>query len=278
MIRLRATPPGVDARLQASSAVHRLLAGDALDLALFGAPLLSEVVAEARSLGAATIELDVDAAGDVHAQMAAANHLRLRRELVRMARPLPVDVDPPDIALRPFRPGEDEEAWLEVNNRAFAWHPEQGGWTIDDVRQREAEPWFDPDGFLLHERGGRLAGFCWTKVHRDVRPPVGEIYVIAVDPHFAGKGLGRPLVLAGLDWLARHGLRHAILYVEGDNRPALALYENLGFEATETRRWWVRELKGAPSDGDGRASRAGTHRSDPDEPGRGESHTGVPEE
>ncbi len=155
--------------------------------------------------------------------------LALTRELHQLRRPLPVE-ETWDLDVRPFVPGADEAAWLDVNNRAFRWHPEQGGWTLEDLQARMAEPWFDPRGFLLHEVDGRLAGFCWTKAHRAVSPPLGEIYVIAVDPDFSGRGLGRALTLAGLDHLFTSGLGVGMLYVEGTNEAALRLYDGLGFE------------------------------------------------
>ena len=153
------------------------------------------------------------------------------RSLFQMRRPLPPDQST-DLVTRPFRPGEDDEAWLAVNNRAFAWHPEQGGWTVEVLAGRLAEPWFDADGFLLHERDGRLAGFCWTKVHpaTEVDPELGEIYVIAVDPDFVGLGLGRALTLAGLQHLTGRGVEVGMLYVESDNESAVGLYDDLGFE------------------------------------------------
>ncbi len=142
---------------------------------------------------------------------------------------------------------DDLDEFVSVNNRAFHWHPEQGGLTADDARERMAEPWFDADGFRLHHREGRLAGFCWAKVHADHDPALGEIYVIAVDPDFAGRGLGRPMTLAGLEWLSGRGLSVGMLYVESDNHPANAVYRRIGFKHHHTDRAYRRAPTDRPS-------------------------------
>ena len=163
---------------------------------------------------------------------------RMRRSLAGAGGPALPDVPrlPEGVRLRPFRPGADEEAWLDVNRRAFAAHPEQGRWDRSDLAVRQAEQWFDPAGFLLAEResDGALLGFHWTKVQGGV----GEVYVVGVDPAAQGLGLGRVLVLAGLDHLAAAGLAEAVLYVDDDNGPAMRLYRNLGFEVAVTDVLW----------------------------------------
>jgi mycothiol synthase len=188
----------------------------------------------------ALTRLESEPATDDDARVAERAGLTLVREVLQLRRPLPAP-PPPALDTRPFRPGVDDEAFLAVNNRAFRWHPDQSGWTVDDLRRNEAEAWFDPDGFLLHERDGRLAGFCWTKVHpaTDAEPEIGEIYVIATDPDFTGIGLGRALTLAGLDHLARRGITVGMLHVEGDNVPARGLYDALGFTFHSAHRWWA---------------------------------------
>lgn len=241
MLNLRITPAAAHHEVMATGAAQRLVSGDLLDQAMYGTALLGTVLDHARRSGASRLELDVDDAGTIHDDLAGAHGLTLRRELLRMQCDLPVD-RPWSLDVRGFRVGEDEQAWLDVNNRAFAWHPEQSNMTMDALRERESEPWFDPDGFLLHERDGRLAAFCWTKVHLDERPRLGEIFVIGVDPDFHGRGLGRPMVLAGLDHLARAGLRDGLLYTEADNAPALAIYRSLGFETVARHRWWSIDL------------------------------------
>ncbi|MCV2490357.1 mycothiol synthase [Geodermatophilus sp. YIM 151500] len=168
---------------------------------------------------------------------------RRARVLLQMRRGL-ADVDPtprpalPErVRVLPFRPGRDEAAWLRVNARAFAAHPEQGAWTAEDLRLREQEPWFDPAGFLLAWRGdpdagGTLLGSHWTKVH----PPgdaaaeaVGEVYVLGIDPDAQGLRLGGVLTDLGLAYLRGRGLGSVLLYVEADNAAAVRLYEGRGF-------------------------------------------------
>jgi mycothiol synthase len=161
------------------------------------------------------------------------------RDLYLMTVKLPLDTQS-SIKTRPFELGRDEAAWVHVNNRAFAWHREQSGWTLDDVAARIAEPWFDPAGFLLHEVDGTLLGFCWTKLHLDRDPASGEIYVIAVDPEGQGRGLGRELTVAGLESIHGRGLTDGLLYVDADNTRAVTLYLSLGFVIDTVRRLYVR--------------------------------------
>ena len=208
-----------------------------------GGELLQAAVDVVAKEGGGHVHLWVPKAGPEHDQVAAAAGLKRGRELLQMRVQLPIDagaVEP--LPVRPFQPGRDEEQWLAVNNRAFRHHPEQGGWDLATLRSREAQPWFDPAGFLLYEEDGRLAGFCWTKVHRGEDPPLGEIYVIATDPDFAGRGLGRRLVLAGLDWLSSQGITVGMLYVDEANAPAVHLYKSMGFEVDHADRAYVGDV------------------------------------
>jgi len=177
------------------------------------------------------------------AALAAHAGLTAQRELWRMRRdlgvPLPDPQVPDGVRIRSFAVGTDEAELLRVNNAAFAWHPEQGGWTLDDVVEREAEPWFDPKGVLLAvdvTAPQHVLGFHWTKVHAagtgeaTATAPVGEVYVLGVDPAAQGRRLGPALTLAGLTHLRDLGMGAVVLYVEADNAAAVRLYRDLGFE------------------------------------------------
>jgi mycothiol synthase len=210
--------------------------------------LLHRAIAE---LGAPPRHLQLWAFGaDERADaFARASQLRTERELwqMRVSLPLPErPVWPDGVTVRPFEPGRDEQAWLAVNARAFAEDPDQGRWSAHDLRRREAEPWFDPSGFLLAEVGDELAGFCWTKIHPSAPPhepdALGEIYVIGVDPGHRGTGLGRALVTGGLDSLHERGTRVGMLFVDAVNAPAVRLYRALGFAVARVDRAYGRDL------------------------------------
>lgn len=186
------------------------------------------------------LSLESEPATEADAAEARAAGLSLVRcnQQLRVALPL-ADSTPP-LKTRAFALGADDDAFLRVNNLAFAWHPDQSDRTHDQLNELVQEPWFDAEGFLLHEIDGTLAGFCWTRVHAETAtdPRLGEIFVIAVDPAFHGQGLGRSLTIAGLAFLASKSIEIGMLHVEHDNVAAQSLYRDLGFVEHNSRCWW----------------------------------------
>ncbi len=224
------------ANLVAAHDEHPAMAEIAVDPAARGAGVGTALVRAALAEGGAGAR--VWAHGDLPAAKALAAGLGLAtaRELWQMRRSLatpelPELVVPDGLVLRTYTGPADDAELLRVNNAAFAWHPEQGGWTERDIAARRAESWFDPAGlFLAFDAADpdRLLGFHWTKVHPDAAP-AGEVYVVGIDPAAQGRGLGRLLTLAGLRHLRAEGLAEVLLYTEADNTAAVHTYTRLGF-------------------------------------------------
>ncbi|MEU0938659.1 mycothiol synthase [Embleya sp. NPDC005971] len=208
---------------------------------------LGRALLEALAAEAARIDADGRLRVWAHGKLPAAERLAAAlgftafRELWQMRRagtPVPAPDLPTGVRLRTFRPGVDDAAWLALNAKAFAHHPEQGAWTADDLGRRFAEPWFDPAGFFLAEDTGtgELLGFHWTKTHPATADsgPLGEVYVVGVDPAAQGRGLGALLTAVGLRHLAERTvegrpLAETLLYVDADNEAAVKVYTRLGF-------------------------------------------------
>lgn len=222
-------------------------------------PVLVELVVASENRGAGLGRALVDASQDVIAEHAgdeqvvtawshgdhpAARQLAIKAQMepVRILYRMAVEIDresfgdagvPEGYFIRTFKPGDDDAAWLHLNATAFAEHPEQGQLTQDDLEARKAEDWFDPAGFFIAEdQEGKPVGFHWTKT--PVGLASGEVYAVGVHPDTQGTGLGKALTIHGMNHLAASGLEKIVLYVDDENRPAVSLYNSLGFGVENT--------------------------------------------
>ena len=240
----------VDVTDEVAGASAELVVHPALRRQGLGRRLVEATLAETRD---GRLRLWAHGGHPAAAALAVAMGFRQSRALWQMRRslyaPLPAPSWPTGVTVRTFESGRDDAAWVKVNAMAFADHPEQGQWTLDDLHRRMGEPWFDPAGFFLAWRADQLVGFHWTKVHGGDDPhevdgphahdghghdPIGEVYVVGVAPSEQGNGLGKALTLVGLRHLRSRGLPAAMLYVDADNESAIRLYTRLGFTRWET--------------------------------------------
>ena len=155
------------------------------------------------------------------------------RHILKIHRSLnePLPTSKHEYAIRTFNPAKDKNSWLALNNKVFTNHPDQGNWALADLENRMTENWFDPEGFFLAVKDDEIVGFVWTKIHQDLvnQDPVGELYVVGVDPDHAHQGIGRAASVSAINYLITKGLKRSMLYVDADNEKGLALYTSLGF-------------------------------------------------
>ena len=163
--------------------------------------------------------------------------------------PLGAPESPPaadGVTVSRFDAERDAAAWVELNARVFAGHPEQGAVDSEALADRMAEPWFDSGDFLVaHDHEGRMVGYDWLKI--EPASTTGEIYVLGVDAASGGHGVGRLLLAAGLARMAQRGCTRATLYVEGDNARALRLYRAAGFVDAKVDVQYRRAAEADPS-------------------------------
>jgi mycothiol synthase len=226
-----------------------LVAGPSVELVVDpsyrGAGVGKALLSEAIKICGKSLRLWVHGEGKVAHNLAASFNFKKIRTVLQMSKSLtdiqPLPVIDKEIIIRSFLPGIDSDAWLELNNKVFKDHPEQGGWQLSDLNHRLSEEWFDEKGFFIVEKNKQVIASTWTKVHGEhshdhgsgqshAHPAIGEIYITAVDPAYAGLGIGKALTITALNYLKYQGLKEAMLYVDFDNKAALNLYDSLGFE------------------------------------------------
>ena len=226
-----------------------LVAGPSVELVVDpsyrGAGVGKTLLSEAIKICGKSLRLWVHGEQEAAHNLAASFNFEKIRTVLQMSKSLtdiqPLPVIDKEIIIRRFLPGIDSDAWLELNNKVFKDHPEQGGWQLSDLNHRLSEEWFDEKGFFIVEKNKQVIASTWTKVHgahshdhdgeaSHAHPVIGEIYITAVDPAHAGLGIGKALTINALNYLKYQGLTDVMLYVDFDNKAALNLYDSLGFE------------------------------------------------
>ena len=226
-----------------------LVAGPSVELVVDpvhrGAGVGKALLSEAIKICGKSLRLWVHGEQEAAHNLASSFNFEKIRTVLQMSKSLsdiqPLPIIDKDIVIRSFLPGIDSDDWLQLNNKVFKAHPEQGGWQLSDLNHRLSEEWFDEKGFFIVEKNKQVIASTWTKVHgahshdhgseaSHAHPAIGEIYITAVDPAYAGLGIGNALTITALNYLKYQGLTDAMLYVDFDNKAALNLYDSLGFK------------------------------------------------
>jgi len=85
---------------------------------------------------------------------------------------------------------------------------------------------------------GSTVGFVAVKLH--LEDSMGEIYMVAVDPDFQGRGIGSALIEFALAWMKDAGMSVAMVETGGDPGHARSrhTYEKAGFELFPVARYF----------------------------------------
>lgn len=93
--------------------------------------------------------------------------------------------------------------------------------------------WYNLEQFYFVSSNKKVVGIL------DLNTNEGTIANIGVAPKHRGKGIGRLIMLFGLQKLKEKGLDKAWLRVHIDNKGAIHLYEKLGFTITDQHRMFI---------------------------------------
>jgi len=201
-----------------------------------GGALFERLVGLAREANLERFDVWAHGGGAAAGRLARGHGLRVSRRLWRMVLQLDslsagddLRAMPARLRLRRFQSDADEAGLVELVRDAFADHPEYATFDEGELAARFKLPWFDPSLVLLAEEAGsgRLLGLNWMKL--DAERAAGEVYLLGVRPRAQGLGIGRVLLFAGLEEMRRRAMRLGFLYVEAQNKPAIALYRDAGF-------------------------------------------------
>ena len=209
-----------------------------------GKLMVDAMAAHVRTLGFEVLHAEASPsanAAKLLLQSSGFSPVRTHRHLLRRSTELTGLAEPAGYGFRLLEP-KDVPALTQLQNEAFT-----GSWgfcpNIDEELYYEIyqAPIGKPDGVVLLEREGLLAGYCWT--HQEAYGEPGVINMVGVSRGAQGRGLGRAITAAGIDHLLGEGAPSVELTVDGENTSAVRLYRRLGFRHRGVTRWYELRLR-----------------------------------
>jgi len=142
----------------------------------------------------------------------------------------PPETSPLGIEIREGAPGEE---WLKAHE-AFSGRPPQK----DDIRRKLLGLVALPIAFAAaRDDGGKIVSVAYGALH----DRLVSLQWVATDPAQRRRGLSRATLSDLLMWAEKRGAEGACLQVVAANRPAVKLYESMGF-SRELYRYHYRVL------------------------------------
>ena len=156
-------------------------------------------------------------------------------------RVIPRPALPDDISLTGYT-AADILPYIDLINTAFLDHPTPLRVTLEQIEHVHGKPSFDPAAIaILRNANDGMIGFCTTGIDRDPTPPIGHINLVGVLRAYRGRGLGRWLLLWGIEHLRSQGITGIELSVDAENENAAGLYRSVGFDPVEEWPQWMRK-------------------------------------
>ncbi|MEE8106313.1 MAG: GNAT family N-acetyltransferase, partial [Planctomycetota bacterium] len=156
--------------------------------------------------------------------------------------PVPEALEPPPgFTIRPDRGPEDDEAWARLNHDGYAHKSAYTPLTDEDLKQHRATPGFT---LVFAESDGVPCGLCHVMDWQDEGPYINSV---VVSNAMRGRGLARPLTVAGIRAALGEDGGKIHLNVYADNESAVHVYESLGFKRTSEATTWRKVRSASPA-------------------------------
>ncbi|WP_100489157.1 GNAT family N-acetyltransferase [Sporolactobacillus pectinivorans] len=151
---------------------------------------------------------------------------------------------PEGYTIRPMIPGKDESIWCAVRNEAFAHLPgSETPMTEEMIHERTLASDYLENGALILYDGDQPVGIVQGLDDEYDNVPIMCIGPLAIIPEYQGRGLGRMMLRASINYAKQHGYTRTVLCVNGENERAKMLYKHEGFKEVEEVAAYTYDLK-----------------------------------